>query len=205
MTGNLTAKTEVGWFPTKVLAVRAVMEEGATPRSSPQLFHTMEAEATSTTSAARGKNRTGKYLTFSLSNESYGVDVLKVREIIRFLKITPVPQMPAYVKGVINLRGKVLPVIDLRLKFGLDAAEASERTCIVVVRVFAGGHDITLGMIVDSVEEVINLNESEIEETPEFGAKLDTAYLMGMAKVKGTIKTLLDIDKVVSPETLRGF
>ncbi len=164
----------------------------------------MEAEATST-SAVRAKNRTGKYLTFSLSNESYGVDVLKVREIIRFLKITPVPQMPAYVKGVINLRGKVLPVIDLRLKFGLDAAEASERTCIVVVRVLAGGHDITLGMIVDSVEEVINLNESEIEETPEFGAKVDTAYLMGMAKVKGTIKTLLDIDKVISPDTLRGF
>lgn len=162
----------------------------------------MEAETTTT---VRAKNRTGKYLTFSLSNESYGVDVLKVREIIRFLKITPVPQMPAYVKGVINLRGKVLPVIDLRLKFGLDAAEATERTCIVVVRVLANGHDITLGMIVDSVEEVINLNESEIEETPEFGAKVDTAYLMGMAKVKGAIKTLLDIDKVVSPENLQGF
>lgn len=165
----------------------------------------MEAESATTTAATKGKNRTGKYLTFSLSNESYGVDVLKVREIIRFLKITPVPQMPAYVKGVINLRGKVLPVIDLRLKFGLEAAEATERTCIVVVRVQAGEHDITLGMIVDSVEEVINLNESEIEETPEFGAKVDTAYLMGMAKVKGAIKTLLDIDKVVSPETLHGF
>ena len=165
----------------------------------------MEAESATTTTTAKAKNRTGKYLTFSLSNESYGVDVLKVREIIRFLKITPVPQMPAYVKGVINLRGKVLPVIDLRLKFGLDAAEATERTCIVVVRVLAGGHDITLGMIVDSVEEVINLNETEIEETPEFGAKVDTAYLMGMAKVKGAIKTLLDIDKVVSPETLQGF
>lgn len=96
----------------------------------------MDAE-TVTAATARAKNRTGKYLTFSLSNESYGVDVLKVREIIRFLKITPVPQMPAYVKGVINLRGKVLPVIDLRLKFGLEAAEATERTCIVVVRVLA--------------------------------------------------------------------
>lgn len=164
----------------------------------------MDAE-TATTTATKAKSRTGKYLTFSLSNESYGVDVLKVREIIRFLKITPVPQMPPYVKGVINLRGKVLPVIDLRLKFGLEAADATERTCIVVVRVMAGEHDITLGMIVDSVEEVINLNESEIEETPEFGAKVDTAYLMGMAKVKGAIKTLLDIDKVVSPESLRGF
>ncbi len=165
----------------------------------------MDVEPAATTTTVRAKNRTGKYLTFSLSNESYGVDVLKVREIIRFLKITPVPQMPAYVKGVINLRGKVLPVIDLRLKFGLEAAEATERTCIVVVRVLAGGHDITLGMIVDSVEEVINLNESEIEETPEFGAKVDTAYLMGMAKVKGAIKTLLGIDKVVSPETLQSF
>ena len=165
----------------------------------------MDTEATTATVAREKINRTGKYLTFFLSNESYGVDVLKVREIIRFLKITPVPQMPAYVKGVINLRGKVLPVIDLRLKFGLEAAEPTERTCIVVVRVQSGGHDITLGMIVDSVEEVINLNESEIEETPEFGAKVDTAYLMGMAKVKGMIKTLLDIDKVISPESLRGF
>jgi purine-binding chemotaxis protein CheW len=165
----------------------------------------MESDATSAAVAREKATRTGKYLTFSLSNESYGVDVLKVREIIRILKITPVPQMPPYVKGVINLRGKVLPVIDLRLKFGLEAAEATERTCIVVVRVLAGSHDITLGMIVDSVEEVINLNESEIEETPEFGAKVDTGYLMGMAKVKGVIKTLLDIDKVVSPENLRGF
>ena len=165
----------------------------------------MDNEASPVTVAREKINRTGKYLTFFLSNESYGVDVLKVREIIRFLKITPVPQMPAYVKGVINLRGKVLPVIDLRLKFGLEAAEPTERTCIVVVRVQSAGHDITLGMIVDSVEEVINLNESEIEETPEFGAKVDTAYLMGMAKVKGTIKTLLDIDKVVSPDALRTF
>jgi purine-binding chemotaxis protein CheW len=165
----------------------------------------MEAAAATPITAARAKNRTGKYLTFSLSNESYGVDVLKVREIIRFLKITPVPQMPAYVKGVINLRGRVLPVIDLRLKFGLEATEPTERTCIVVVRILTGGHDITLGMIVDSVEEVINLNESEIEETPEFGAKVDTAYLMGMAKVKGAIKTLLDIDKVIAPESLQGF
>jgi purine-binding chemotaxis protein CheW len=166
----------------------------------------MEAETVPTAVATvRTKNRTGKYLTFSLSNESYGVEVLKVREIIRFLKITPVPQMPAYVKGVINLRGRVLPVIDLRLKFGLEATEPSERTCIVVVRILTGGHDITLGMIVDSVEEVINLNETDIEETPEFGAKVDTAYLMGMAKVKGAIKTLLDIDKVIAPETLQGF
>lgn len=175
------------------------------PRRVRNVFPVMEAETTTTAVVRERISRTGKYLTFSISNESYGVDVLKVREIIRFLKITPVPQMPNYVKGVINLRGKVLPVFDLRLKFGLDAAEATERTCIVVVRVLAGGHDITLGMIVDSVEEVINLNETEIEETPEFGAKVDTAYLMGMAKVKGAIKTLLDIDKVISPETLRGF
>lgn len=165
----------------------------------------METEVQTATLARAKTSRTGKYLTFSLSNESYGVDVLKVREIIRFLKITPVPQMPPFVKGVINLRGKVLPVIDLRLKFGLDAADATERTCIVVVRVQAEGNDLTLGMIVDAVEEVINLNESEIEETPEFGAKVDTAYLMGMAKVKNVIKTLLDIDKVVAPEALRGF
>jgi purine-binding chemotaxis protein CheW len=167
----------------------------------------METASASSTLLARDRTaQTGKFLTFSLSNESYGVDVLKVREIIRYLKITPVPQMPAFVKGVINLRGKVLPVIDLRLKFGLEAAEPSERTCIVVVRLRTeAGQDLLLGMIVDSVEEVINIADSDIEETPEFGTRVDTAYLKGMAKVKGVIKTLLDIDRVVSADTLRSF
>jgi purine-binding chemotaxis protein CheW len=140
----------------------------------------------------------GKYLTLLLDREAYGIAVIKVREIIRHQKITPVPQMPASVKGVINLRGRIIPVIDLRIKFGL-AAELTERTCVVVVQVQApSGTAMQMGLIVDAVEEVANLSAADIEPTPEFGTKIDTAYLLGMAKVKGQVKTLLDIDRVVA-------
>ena len=144
----------------------------------------------------------GKYLTVVLDNEAYGIAVLKVREIIRMQKITTVPQMPDFVKGVINLRGRVIPVIDLRVKFGLRA-DMAERTCIVVVQVQVSvGNVVQMGLIVDSVEEVAHLSGNEIEPTPEFGAKIDTTYLLGLAKVKGSVKTLLDIDRVVAPETV---
>jgi len=145
---------------------------------------------------------TDKYLTVVLADESYGLAVLKVREIIRLQKITPVPQLPDFVKGVINLRGRVIPIIDLRVKFGL-AAGFTERTCIVVVAVaLPAGPAIHMGLIVDSVEEVVNLAASDIEPTPEFGTTVDTAYILGMAKVKGQVKTLLDIDRVVAADTL---
>jgi purine-binding chemotaxis protein CheW len=143
----------------------------------------------------------GKYLTFLLGQESYGVEVLKVREIIRLQAITNVPRMPEYVKGVINLRGKIIPVIDLRIKFSLDKAEDTERTCIVVVHVcLSTGNSLQMGLIVDEVDEVLNILPGDLEETPDFGTKLDTEYILGMAKVKGTVKTLLDIDKVVGQE-----
>lgn len=142
-----------------------------------------------------------KYLTVVLDNESYGIAVLKVREIIRLQKITPVPQMPDFVKGVINLRGRVIPVVDLRVKFGLKA-EFAERTCIVVVQVrIQNDQTIQMGLIVDSVEEVVTLTGEEIEPTPEFGTRVQSTYLLGMAKVKGQVKTLLDIDRVVAPES----
>lgn len=148
------------------------------------------------------KTTANKYLTVTLENESYGMAVLKVREIIRLQKITPVPQMPYYVKGVINLRGRVIPIVDLRLKFGLKA-EIAERTCIVVVQVsMASGQNVQMGLIVDSVEEVVTLGSDEIEPTPEFGTRIDTTYLLGMAKVKGQVKTLLDIDRVVAQEAI---
>ncbi|HVU15758.1 MAG TPA: chemotaxis protein CheW [Candidatus Didemnitutus sp.] len=151
------------------------------------------------------QKQAGKYLTVVLENEAYGIAVLKVREIIRLQKITPVPQMPSFVKGVINLRGRVIPIIDLRAKFGLKA-EFTERTCIVVVQVKLPSEQIVqMGLIVDSVEEVVNLNQEEIEPTPEFGTKVDTTYLLGMAKVKGQVKTLLDIDRVVAPETVQSI
>ncbi|MDD2763118.1 MAG: chemotaxis protein CheW [Opitutaceae bacterium] len=162
----------------------------------------MSTRATPGGPAARSTDLTGKYLTVVLHREAYGIAVLKVREIIRLQKITPIPHMPPYVKGVINLRGRVIPVVDLRLKFGLEAVIA-ERTCIIVVQVkLASETTVQMGLIVDSVDEVVNLNDSEIEPTPDFGSRLNTEYILGIAKVKGTVKTLLDIDRVVAPETV---
>jgi purine-binding chemotaxis protein CheW len=157
-----------------------------------------------TTSTHTPVNHAGKYLTVAIGHDGFGIAVLQVREIIRLQKITPVPQMPEFVKGVINLRGRVIPIIDLRLKFGLPA-ELAERTCIVVVQVGQTGQPpISMGLIVDSVEEVANLTQDQIEPTPDFGVRIDTAYILGMAKVDGKVKTLLDIDSVVAPDTVRA-
>ncbi len=141
----------------------------------------------------------GKHLTFVLGRECYGVPVLKVREIIRLCAITPVPQMPDYIKGVLNLRGKIIPVADLRIKFKLASDKNTDLTCIVVVQVSLLDKSPTLmGLIVDAVEEVVNLSAADIEPTPDFGAALEADYIMGMAKIKGQVKALLDIDKVVT-------
>src|ERR1035437_9160893 len=146
----------------------------------------------------------GKNLTFTLPHESYGIDVLKVREIIRLTTITVVPQLPAYVRGVINLRGKIIPVMDLRLKFGFAEAASTEQTCIIVVQVkLPDGKTVPMGLVVDGVEEVANIAAADIEETPDFGGQICTDYILGMAKVKGAVKTLLDIDGVVGAETLQ--
>jgi purine-binding chemotaxis protein CheW len=158
-----------------------------------------------TTTPSALQSLAGKYLTVVLDNEAYGIAVMKVREIIRMLKITPVPQMPEFVKGVINLRGRVIPVVDLRVKFGLKA-EFTERTCVVVVQVDSTlGKAMQMGLIVDSVEEVLNVAGDMIEPTPDFGTLIDTSYLLGMVKVKGQVKTLLDINRVVAPETVRAL
>lgn len=148
----------------------------------------------------------GKHLTFMLGDEFYGIPVLTVREIIRMVDITAVPRMPDYIRGVINLRGKIIPVIDLRLKFMLAPAESTERTCIIVVQVkLPTGASTQTGLIVDAVEEVANINASEIEETPDFGQAIETKYIVGMAKIKGAVKTLLDIDRVVSGDRLESI
>jgi purine-binding chemotaxis protein CheW len=140
----------------------------------------------------------GKYLTFRLSREEYGLPVLKVREIIKLLEITAVPQSPPHVKGVINLRGKVIPVVDLRLKFSLPAQPYDEQTSIIVVEI-AGAHGkILMGVIVETVCEVLNIAADEIEETPHFGDHVRTDYMRGVAKVKGTVKILLDLDRAFS-------
>lgn len=144
--------------------------------------------------------REGKYLTFSLAGEEYGIGILKVKEIIGMMSITTVPRTPSFVKGVINLRGKVIPVVDLRLKFGMEEMGYTERTCIIVVEIASQTGSVLIGIVVDSVSEVLNIKGNDIEETPTFGAKLDTNYILGMAKMNGGVKILLDIDKVLSAE-----
>jgi purine-binding chemotaxis protein CheW len=147
---------------------------------------------------AGAERRAGKYLAFRLGKEDFAIQVLKVREIVGIQDITAVPQMPSYVKGVINLRGKVIPVVDLRLKFGLEEREYTQRTCIIVVQVHSGGIAIQSGIIVDEVSEVLNLAAAEIEDTPDFGDDVGTPYLLGMAKAKDSVKMLLDIDQVLA-------
>ena len=145
----------------------------------------------------RNDARAGKYLTFALGQEEFGLPVLKVREIIKIMTVTSVPQVPPHVRGVINLRGTVIPVIDLRLKFGMPEVEASAHTCIVVVQVERAGRRVMLGIIVDHVSEVLNISAEEIERTPDFGETLDTQFMLGMAKVKGQVKILLDLDAIL--------
>jgi purine-binding chemotaxis protein CheW len=144
----------------------------------------------------------GRYLTFTLGGESYGLPVLNVREIIRLCPITPVPRMPAHVKGVINLRGTVIAVFDLRAKFQLAPANYGERACIIVVQVNRSeGSSTLMGVIVDAVEEVIQLTAADIEAAPDFGGMPDTRYILGLATVPGGVKTLLNIEKIFLDES----
>jgi purine-binding chemotaxis protein CheW len=139
----------------------------------------------------------GKFLTFALGGEEYGLPVLKVREIIKAMDITHVPQVPGHVRGVINLRGRVIPVIDLRLKFGFMAQENTDHTCIIVVDV---SHLGMIGIVVDSVSEVLNVSGSDIDQAPDFGDRVTTDYILGLAKVKDAVKILLDLDRVMGAE-----
>jgi purine-binding chemotaxis protein CheW len=139
----------------------------------------------------------GKYLTFFTGGEEYGLPVLKVREIIKMMTVTSVPQAPACVRGIINLRGKVIPVTDLRLKFGLQAQEATDQTCIIVVEVERVSGKAMMGLLVDGVSEVLNVQSQDIEPPPSLGDGIQTDYMRGVAKVKGTVKLLLDIDRVM--------
>ncbi len=147
--------------------------------------------------------KTGKYLTFTLDREEYGIGILKVKEIIGMMAITSVPRTPDFVKGVINLRGKVIPVIDLRLKFGMAAIDYTDRTCIVVVEIDSQDMTIQIGIVVDSVSEVLNIRQEEIENAPSFGTSVNTDYILGMAKIDSSVKILLDIDKVLSAKEIQ--
>lgn len=159
--------------------------------------------AVNSISAGMQERREGKYLTFCMADEEYGIGIRKVKEIIGMMIITSVPQTPGYVKGVINLRGKVIPIIDLRLKFGMESIAYTERTCIIVVEIRSSDRKIQMGIVVDAVSEVINIKPGEIEDTPTFGASIYTQYILGMAKMEGGVNILLDIDRVLSERELQ--
>lgn len=151
--------------------------------------------ATKESSAAEGAAGIGgKFLTFFLAEEEYGVEILKVHEIIGLLPITRVPRTPSFIRGVVNLRGRVIPIVDLRLKFGMEAKEATEETCIVVVQV----QGVQTGLIVDRVNEVLDIADGDVEDAPNFGTDVHTEYLLGIAKTGGRVRLLLDIDRVLS-------
>jgi len=144
------------------------------------------------------EKRGGKYLTFFLDGEEYGIGILRIREIIGMMPVTVVPRTPPFIKGVINLRGKVIPVVDLRLKFGMNEMAYTDRTCIIVVETGMGKGVLLMGIVVDAVSEVLNIKGEDIQDTPAFGAKVDTDYILGLAKADGHVKILLDIDKVLN-------
>ena len=150
-------------------------------------------------------SRIGKYLAFHLGNEEFGIQVLKVREIISVQDITAVPKTPAYLKGVINLRGKVIPVLDLRIKFGLEPEPYTQRTCIVVVQVAGENGPIQIGVVVDGVSEVLNIALQDLENIPDFGSGDPIPYVLGMAKMKDGVKILLDIDAVLTSREFQGL
>ncbi len=144
----------------------------------------------------------GKHLTFKLAEEEYGLEILKVQEIIGMMNVTRVPKMPEFIRGVINLRGKVIPVLDLRLKFGMETRDDTERTCIIVVQLLNTGQEMTMGIIVDEVSEVLDIAAEQIEPPPSFGTAFDTDYILGMGKIEKKVVMMLDIEKVLAGQQL---
>ncbi len=149
--------------------------------------------------------RQGKYLTFVLADEEYGLEILKVREIIGYMDITAVPQTPDYVRGVINLRGQIVPVLDLRAKFGMDSAEETRETAIIVVETTQNNRSFRTGIVVDHVQEVLDIAVEDIEETPQFGPSVHTDFILGIGKVGDSVKILLDIDKALAETDLAAI
>ncbi len=145
-----------------------------------------------------GEQLAGKYLTFKLADEEYGLEILKVQEIIQMQEVTSVPKTPDFVRGVINLRGKVIPVVELKKKFGMDSSEDTDKTCIIVVQIGEGDTTMTVGVIIDAVSEVLDIGSNNIQETPSFGSDVNTDFILGIGKIGDNVKMLLDIDKVLS-------
>lgn len=149
--------------------------------------------------------REGKYLTFALGSEEYGLQILKVREIFGYMEITAIPKTPQHVKGVINLRGQVIPVIDIRIKFGMESVQTTDQTCVIVVETQQNNQKFCTGIVVDRVQEVLQIKEDAIQDPPSFGSSVNTNFILGMGKVGKAVKILLDIDKVLNGDNLDSY
>lgn len=147
----------------------------------------------------------GKYLTFYLADEEYAVEILKVQEIIQMQNVTKVPRVPPFVRGIINLRGKVIPILELRIKFGMDSVEDTDKTAIVVIKISNGESDVTTGIIIDDVKEVKDLEAGNIEAAPSFGTDIDTDFIMGICKAETNVSILLDIDKILTDKEVSSL
>jgi purine-binding chemotaxis protein CheW len=152
-----------------------------------------------------GEKLAGKYLTFKLANEEYGLEILKVQEIIFMQEVTKIPRTPDFVRGVINLRGKVIPVVEIRSKFGMETTEDTINTCIIVVQIGGADSSLTMGIIIDDVSEVLDIMPADIQETPSFGAEIDTDFIMGVGKIGDNLKMLLDIEKVLTSDEMSSL
>jgi purine-binding chemotaxis protein CheW len=152
-----------------------------------------------------GSRLAGKYLTFALDQEEYAIEILKVNQIIRLQAITTIPRTPPFVRGVINLRGMIIPIVDLRRKFAMDDHADTERSCIVVIQLERDGKRVNMGIVIDEVREVLEIPAEDIEATPEFGVGIDTAFIMGIAKTGQTVKMMLDISKVLTSTDIKAL
>jgi purine-binding chemotaxis protein CheW len=159
--------------------------------NSPRLAESKESDAI-------GAVRAGKYLTFRLAAEEYGLQILKVREIIGLMPITRMPEAPSYVRGIINLRGRVIPVLELRARFGMEPVADNEETCIIVVDMSSGDRSTLMGILVDAVSEVLDIKADEIQDSPAMGGDHECDFVLGIGKVKGGVKILLDIERVLN-------
>jgi purine-binding chemotaxis protein CheW len=145
----------------------------------------------------------GKYLTFELGAEVYAIEVLQVNEIIRMVEITRVPRTPSFVRGVINLRGRIVPVVDLRLRFGLESKQDSDRTCIVVVHRSGGKGNNVMGLVVDHVRDVLEISEDQIDPPPTFGASSNSAFVLGLGKLSSAVAIMIDVEKILTDKEAR--
>jgi purine-binding chemotaxis protein CheW len=160
---------------------------------------------TNTPAAKADAGQAGQYLTFGLGTETFAIGIMAIKEIIEYASLTEVPMMPAYVRGVINLRGAVVPVLDLPVRFGKAASAVSKRTCIVIIEVMLGSERHVLGLVVDAVNAVLDVSASEIEPPPAFGASIRTEFIRGMVKVNSKFVILLDVDHALAADEVQAL